>query len=101
MSRDPDELARRPERVIILDADDPMTEIHGRFVWQEEHDRVVDEVRRQAYADGYEAGRADGLATGSATITYQRRRGLTDRVRLAILVLLGLLVLLMLPVIFL
>ena len=101
MSRDHDELARRPERVIILDADDPMTEIHGRFVWQEEHDRVVDEVRRQAYAEGYEAGRAEALAASPAPITYRRRRGLTDHARLAVLVLLGLLVLLMLPVIFL
>src|SRR5690348_9573962 len=56
VSRDHDELAPRPERVIILDADDPMTEIHGKFVWQEEHERVVDAVSRQAYADGYRAG---------------------------------------------
>ena len=31
----------RPDRVIVLDADNPMTEIRGRFVWVEEHMRVV------------------------------------------------------------
>lgn len=35
MSRDHDEVVKRPERVVILDSDDPMTEIHGRFVWIE------------------------------------------------------------------
>ncbi len=42
----------RPDRVIILDADNPMTEIRGRFVWLEEHARVVEAARRAAYAEG-------------------------------------------------
>ena len=86
----------RPDRVIILDADNPMTEIHGRFVWVEEHARVVEAARRAAYAEGF----ADGC-----TLVADRRRAaccprpLLSRARRAFV--LGLLVLtvLMLPVI--
>ena len=59
MSRDHDEVVKRPKRVVILDADDPMTEIHGRFVWIEEHERVLEQARRHAFADGYEAGQRE------------------------------------------
>lgn len=100
MSRDHDELARRPERVVIVDADDPMTEVHGRFVWQEEHDRVVEEVRRQAFAEGYAAGLQEAQGT-PVQFELRRRRTVGDRVRLVVLVMLALLVVLMLPVIFL
>jgi len=100
MSSGRDELSRRPERVIILDADDPMTEIYGRFVWQEEHDRVVDAVRLQAYAEGYEAGRNAALSA-PVQVSWRRRRTLRDRIRLTLALLLALFVLLMLPVIFL
>ena len=100
MSRDHDELAPRPERVIILDADDPMTEIHGRFVWQEEHDRVVDAVSRQAYADGYRAG-LQAAESAPVQVQLRWRRTLADHLRLVVLVMLALLVLLMLPIIFL
>lgn len=100
MSSGRDELSRRPDRVIILDADDPMTEVYGRFVWQEEHDRVVDVVRQQAYAEGHEAGRNAALST-PVQVTWRRRRTLRDRMRLILTLLLALFVLLMLPVIFL
>jgi hypothetical protein len=42
--------------VVILDADNPMTEIRGRFVWVEEHARVVDAARGAAYAEGLGMG---------------------------------------------
>jgi hypothetical protein len=42
--------------VIILDADNPMTEIRGRFVWVEEHARVVEAARGAAYAEGLGMG---------------------------------------------
>jgi hypothetical protein len=85
----PDEMERRPERVIILDADDPMTEIHGRFVWQEEHDRVVEEVRRQAFAEGYSAGHTDAEQAHHAPVEFvlRRRRTVWGRVKLAMLLL--------------
>ncbi len=96
MDQGHDEVSRRPDRVIIVDADDPMTEIHGAFVWQDEHDRVLAEARERAFADGYDAG----LRDASATLNLQmvRRHGLAHYVRLTAYILFGLFVLLMLPV---
>jgi hypothetical protein len=100
MARSDDEIRRRPERVIILDADDPMTEVEGRFVWQEEHDRVVEEVRRQAFADGYSAGQRDAQAQAAPVqLELRRRRGIARTLKLAILALAVICVLLALPVI--
>jgi hypothetical protein len=79
---------RRPERVVILDADDPMVEIHGEIVWREEHDAVVEEVSRQAFADGYAAGHRDALKAQHQhpiRLELRRRRSLLDWIRLAIL----------------
>jgi hypothetical protein len=100
MSRRDGELEKRPERVIILDADDPMTEIHGRFVWQEEHDRVVDEVREQAFLDGYAAGQHEIAAEQSSPVQVElhRRRTLASKIRLGLLVLAAACIVLMLPV---
>jgi hypothetical protein len=80
---------RRPERVVILDADDPMVEIHGEIVWREEHDRIVDEVSRLAFADGYAAGHRDSLAATQSQqpilIQIARRRSIFGWVRLVVL----------------
>ena len=102
MALSDDEIQRRPERVIILDADDPMTEIEGRFVWQEEHDRVVEVVRRQAFAEGYAAGQRDAAQAqpSSVQIALRRRRGgLAWPFKIAILSLAVICLLLVLPVI--
>lgn len=95
---DHDELSKRPDRVIILDAEDPMTEVHGRFVWQDEHERVVDEVRRQAFAEGYQAGARD-QGPASVRVDVRPARTMSQRVGILVLVLLALLVLLMLPIV--
>jgi hypothetical protein len=82
-----DEIRRRPDRVIILDADDPMTEIEGRFVWQEEHDRVVEETRRAAFEDGYAAALRDAARApepASVQVRLRRRRSLLSRLKLAV-----------------
>src|SRR3954447_8052712 len=97
MTHDHDEVSHRPSRVIILDADDPMVEIHGRFVWQDEHERVLAEIAQRAYADGYEAGRRDARAP--VEIRLRRRRGLLGYVWLFIVCLGALVVLLFLPVV--
>jgi hypothetical protein len=84
-----DEIRRRPQRVIIVDADDPMTEIEGRFVWQEEHDRVVEEARRAAFEAGYAKGVRDAAETREPValqIQFRHRRGLLQRLKLAVLV---------------
>ena len=101
MARSDDEIQRRPERVVILDAEDPMTEIEGRFVWQEEHDHVMEEVRRQAFADGYSAGQRDAAQAqpASVQIEFRRCRGLAWPLPIAILALAFISLLLVLPVI--
>ena len=100
MSRSDAEREKRPERVIILDADDPMKEIHGRIVWQEEHDQVVEETRRQAFADGYSAGHRDASSTPPSPVQVElrRRRTVASRIELSILILAGICLLLVLPV---
>ena len=103
MSRE-DELEERPERAIILDAEDPMREIQGRFVWQDEHDRVMEEVRRQAYAEGYDAARRDAegeLHSVPVRVEFRRRRTFGFYVKMGVVGLLALFVLLMLPIVFL
>ena len=97
MSQD-HELSKRPDRVIIVDAEDPMREIRGTFVWLEEHERVITEARREAFADGYSAGRRDA-APADVRLQVTRGRQLGGWLRLAVLVLLTLFVLLMLPIV--
>ena len=91
-----DERLNRPDRVIILDADNPMTEVHGRFVWADEHARVVEAARRAAYAEGF--------ADGSTLVANRRRaargpRTVRSRARRAFVFGLLVLTILMLPVI--
>lgn len=88
MFRHEDPAKRKPERVVILDADDPMVEIHGEIVWREEHDRVVEEARQQAYEDGYAAGERDALSEQRlqpVQIDVRRRRAVWYRIRVAVL----------------
>ena len=99
MSRDPDELSQRPDRVIIVDADDPMTEVHGRFVWEDEHLRVVDEARQRAFDEGYQAGLREHPGA-SVRIRLHRPRSVRYYVQVGVIVLLCLFVILMLPIVF-
>lgn len=47
----------RPKRVVIVDADNPMEEIHGEFFWREDHERALAAEREAAFREGYEKGR--------------------------------------------
>ena len=99
MSRDHDEVVKRPERVVILDADDPMTEVHGEFVWLEEHERVLDDVRQRAFAEGYDAGRRDAAAQPTAVqVTMRRRRGPVGKLLVVLIALAAVAILLAVPV---
>lgn len=94
-----DEVRRRPERVIVVDADDPMTEVEGRFVWQEEHDRVVEQVRRESYAEGYSAGHRDASQDrGSLRFVVRRHRSFSGRLKLLLLLTLMVTLVLVVPV---
>jgi hypothetical protein len=97
-----DEIRRRPQRVIILDADDPMTEIEGRFVWQEEHERVVEETRRAAFDDGYAKGVSDANQArepAALQVQFRPRHNPLRKLKLAVLVVGLMCLLIALPVV--
>ena len=78
----------RPKRVVVVDAENPLREIHGEFFWREDHDRMVARERedafRRGYADGYSAARSK---QASPLVIRRRRRGIT-RLLLIVLALL-------------
>lgn len=63
----------RPKRVVIVDADNPLEEIHGEFFWLEDHERAVADARDAAFRDGYAHGWADA-SRGSPRVTFRVRR---------------------------
>jgi hypothetical protein len=56
----------RPKRVIVVDADNPLVEVHGEFFWREDHDRMVGEARDRGWRDGYAAGFIAGSGSQAA-----------------------------------
>lgn len=96
MARDHGDAVKRPERVVIVDADDPLTEIHGEFVWLEEHHRAVEQAREAAYGEGFEAGRA---ADGEVRVYVARHQRPARVIAIAMAFVLALIVILMLPVV--
>ena len=77
--------ANRPKRVVVLDADNPMVEVHGEFFWREDHDVLVAEARELGYQDGYRAGWADAAGRQPTTVVLRRRPTLLGRIRAVIL----------------
>lgn len=81
--------ATRPRRVVVVDAENPLREIHGEFFWREDHARIVAEQRedafRRGYADGYAAARSE---LGPRLVIRRRRRRGIGRLLLFVLVLL-------------
>ncbi|HET7415637.1 MAG TPA: hypothetical protein VFI97_08090 [Arthrobacter sp.] len=64
-----------PKRVVVVDAQNPLQEIHGEFFWREDHDRIVTAERNA----GFERGYAEGFAAAQRQVTPQvvfRRRQL-------------------------
>lgn len=64
----------RPRHVVIVDADNPMEEIHGEFFWREDHERILATERELEYQRGFRDGVS--LATTRArrpTIRFRRR----------------------------
>jgi len=74
----------RPKRVVIVDADNPLQEIHGEFFWREDHERIVAAERQASFHDGYDQGFEAGSRQRPMTVVVrpQRRR----RVRRVVLV---------------
>jgi hypothetical protein len=79
---------RRPKNVVILDADNPLVEIHGEFFWREDHEQLVAAARAEAYRDGYNRGWSEATQrtpvvqqaaavpqTDPQTLVFRRRLG--------------------------
>lgn len=49
----------RPKRVVIVDAENPMEEIHGEFFCREDHERLLADARAESFRNGYGRGWAD------------------------------------------
>lgn len=68
-----------PKRVVIVDADNPLQEIHGELFWREDHDRILAAERQSAYRDGYDRGHEAASRRQPATVvvrSVRRRRPL-------------------------
>ena len=81
---------KRPRQVVIVDADNPMEEIHGEFFWREDHEQIVNAVRESAYREGYDQGFRAGASPGEPAkfrVRFVRRRRLVLRAFVAFVVL--------------
>lgn len=76
----------RPKRVVIVDVDNPLQEIHGEFFWREDHERALAIEREHAFRAGYEWGLQDGVRS-APTVSVRRRSGRLTRLLCRLLVL--------------
>lgn len=49
----------KPKSVVVVDAENPLAEVHGEFFWREDHDQIMASVREEAYRAGYQQGQVD------------------------------------------
>ena len=73
---------KRPTRVVMVDADNPLEEVRGEFFWREDHERLLAAAREDAYRAGYGEGAAAASSQGrTATVRIRvtRRRHLIFR----------------------
>src|SRR3954447_20718475 len=93
-----DPVPARPKNVVMVDAENPMVEVHGEFFWREDHDRILAHARQVAYRDGYAAGwhaaaaRASTSAAAPQQLVLRWRRPLLQRILLRVLSLLVLVI---------
>ena len=87
--------SNRPKRVVVVDADNPLVEIHGEFFWREDHDALVAAARGVAFREGYAAGQIDAARQAvPPTVTLRRRRSFVNRLWRMVFALAALLMLL-------
>ena len=65
---------QRPTRVVVVDADHPLTEVRGEFFWREDHERVLADAREAAYREGYDQGFAAGSTRQAPSVRRVRVR---------------------------
>lgn len=85
-----DQTPARPKNVVVVDAENPLVEVHGEFFWREDHDAIVTAAREEAYRSGYADGwnEATRRATPLQLVLHARpspRRGLVRRAVVAVL----------------
>ena len=89
--------SKRPKRVIVVDAENPLEEIHGEFFWREDHEVLLAAARDEAFRAGHDQGYRRGYAVGwedagrqqaPARVVVTRRRSLLGWVRLVIVLML-------------
>lgn len=66
---------QRPTRVVVVDVDDPMSEIKGEFFWREDHEQLLAQAREAAYRAGFDDGLAAGASRSGSTVRVVRVRG--------------------------
>lgn len=67
----------RPKHVVVLDADNPLREIHGEFFWREDHEEIVAAAREAAYREGFAAGHRAALP-GAVMVVRKARRSVSS-----------------------
>lgn len=81
---------KRPTRVVVVDADNPLEEVHGEFYWREDHERALAAAREDAYRAGYADGQAAASRRSSPALVrvrvVRRRRLLLRAVMLFVAV---------------
>jgi hypothetical protein len=68
-----DPVPARPKHVVMVDAENPMVEVHGEFFWREDHDRILTQAREAAYRDGYTTGWTAAVARASVQAAAPQR----------------------------
>lgn len=63
----------RPKHVVIVDADNPMKEIHGEFFWREDHEQILAAERESAYQRGFTDGASMRVKTTRPNRLRRRR----------------------------
>lgn len=63
---------QRPTRVVIVDADNPLSEIHGEFFWREDHEQLLAAARESAYREGYGQGFTAGSSRRGPFVPHGR-----------------------------
>jgi hypothetical protein len=79
----------RPKNVVVVDAENPLVEVHGEFYWREDHEMLLAAAREQAFRDGFREGYASGHTPSESQRVVLRtrpRRWWLTRLLLAMLV---------------
>jgi hypothetical protein len=69
-----DTSSMRPKNVVVVDAENPLVEVHGEFYWREDHEMLLAAAREQAFRDGFREGYASGHMPSASQRVVLRTR---------------------------